>query len=97
MREHNRLCDELLLSDPTLGDEELYQRARKIVGAQMQVITFQEFLPLLLGPEVIPPYSGYDPTVNPGIANEFSTGAFRFGYSMLSPSLLWVKQQGKMK
>lgn len=85
VREHNRLCDEISSVNPTYSDEEIYQWARKIVGAQMQVITYNEFLPVLLGQNAMPAYSGYDPSVNPGIANEFSTAVFRLGHSLLSP------------
>lgn len=92
VREHNRLCEEIAADQPTRTDEQIYQRARKIVGAQLQVITYQEFLPLLLGAGALPPYRGYDPDVNPGIANEFSTVAYRFGHSMLSPTLLRVNR-----
>jgi hypothetical protein len=28
-------------------------------------------------------YKGYDTTVNPGVANEFMTAAFRMGHGML--------------
>ncbi len=94
VREHNRLCDEIAAENPGLPDEEIFQRARKIVGAQMQVITFNEFLPLLLGADAIPPYAGYDSRVNPGISNEFSTAAYRFGHSLLSPTLLRVNMPG---
>lgn len=94
VREHNRLCDALALSDPALTGDELYLRARRIVGAQLQAITYLEFLPLLLGPGAIPPYSGYDPTVNPGIRNEFSTAAYRIGHTMLASMLLRYEESG---
>ena len=96
VREHNRLADEIALKHPDFGDEKIYQTARKIVGAQMQVITYNEFLPSLLGQHAIAPYSGYDSDVNPGIANEFSTASYRYGHSQLSPDLLRVKNSGEM-
>ena len=92
VREHNRLCDEMAGSG--LDGEAIYQRARKIVGALMQVITYKEFLPLLLGPNAIPVYSGYDDQVNPAIANEFSAAAYRLGHSMLSSTLLRYNKAG---
>jgi peroxidase len=95
MREHNRLCDKIARSNHNLSDEDIYQMARKIVGAFAQNITYDEFLPLLLGQRAIQPYRGYKPHVNPGIATEFSTAAFRFGHSMLSPNLLLVHGSGK--
>jgi peroxidase len=92
MREHNRLCDEIACHYHfKLSDEETYQIVRKIMGALAQVITYREFLPILLGRHALPPYRGYDPQVNPGIATEFSTAAYRFGHSMLSPNLLRVQ------
>ena len=60
----------------------------------MQVITYKEFLTLLLGVDGIPPYSGYDSGIDPTIANEFSTAAYRFGHTMLSPSLLLIDASG---
>ncbi len=94
VREHNRLCLEIGAEHPGLTDEEVYQLVRKIIGAQMQVITYYEFLPILLGLDAIPPYEGYRPRVDPGIANEFSTAAYRFGHSMLSPTLLRINKPG---
>jgi peroxidase len=95
MREHNRLCDEIAENNQKLSDEEIYQMARKIVGAFVQHITYYEFLPLLLGQRALPPYHGYDPQVNPGVATEFATAAYRFGHSMLSPNLLLADGSGK--
>jgi len=88
VREHNRLAQALAANDPSLTGEEIYQEARRVVGALMQVITYSEFLPALLGPDAIRPYRGYLYSQSPLIANEFSTGAYRFGHSALSPTLL---------
>ncbi|HPG25016.1 MAG TPA: peroxidase family protein [Myxococcota bacterium] len=88
VREHNRLADEIRRLDPTLDGDAIYERARRRVGALMQIITYEEFLPALLGRNAIAPYAGYDPAVDARIANEFSTAAFRFGHSALPPRLL---------
>jgi hypothetical protein len=89
VREHNRLAAETATGDPSLTDEQIYQEARRIVGALMQGITYNEFLPALLGRNALPPYIGqYIANVSPAIANEFSTAIYRFGHSALSPTLL---------
>lgn len=88
VREHNRLVDALLLANPSMSGEQAYQQARRTVGAQMQVITYQEFLPLLLGENALPEYRGYQPQVDAGIVNSFSTAAYRLGHSLLSTQVL---------
>lgn len=89
VREHNNQCEQILKEYPHWKghDEKIYQRARKIVGAQMQVITFNEFLPSLLGSSAISRYNGYLATIDAGISNEFSTALYRVGHSMLSEDL----------
>ena len=69
VREHNKLCDDIRLIYPGAEAEQQYQLARKIVGAEIQVITYKEFLPALLGPMApdVDSYSGYDETVIPSI------------------------------
>ena len=94
VREHNRIAGEIESANSELTDEEIFQVARAIVRAQLQSITYNEFLPALLGPDAIERYSGYDPNVNPNIANEFSTAAYRFGHSMLSSELLRLNADG---
>ncbi|MDA8563812.1 PEP-CTERM sorting domain-containing protein [Mariniblastus sp.] len=69
----------------------LYQSARKVVGAQIQKITYEEFLPILLGSSSPTASSAiYDPSVDAGISNEFSTAAFRVGHTLLSSDLQLV-------
>lgn len=96
VREHNRLADTLAannVGDANWDDERIYQTARRIVGAQIQAITYNEFLPALLG-EHAPSatlgsdYAGYNPNVDPAIANAFSTAMFRVGHTMLNEDLL---------
>ncbi len=88
VREHNRIASNVKRVHRFWSDEQIYQYARSLVIAEMQAITYNEFLPILLGPNELKPYEGYRPDVDPSIANEFSTLAFRFGHSMLSPTLL---------
>ena len=63
----------------------------------MQHITFNEWLPIVLGPRVIEIfelkllpsgyYSLYNETVNPTVSNAFGAAAFRFGHSLVKNSL----------
>ncbi|MFN3210048.1 MAG: peroxidase family protein, partial [Roseovarius sp.] len=93
-REHNRIVDELAAADPALTDEALFDMARAHVEAIIQAITFNEFLPVLVGEGAIDAYDGYDPTVNPGISVEFSTAVFRLGHTLLSSNLQSVGEDG---
>ena len=95
VREHNRLANDIAARYPSLSGEEIYQRARRIVGAQMQVITYREFLPLLLGRRALGRYRGYEPGTDARIMNAFSSAAYRLGHSLLSPQLLRLDARGK--
>lgn len=95
VREHNRHADAIRSGRPGLSGEEIFQRARRLVIAELQIITEREFLPALLGPGGLPPYRGYDPDVDPRIANVFATAAYRFGHSALSPTLLRLDASGQ--
>src|SRR5205823_8451325 len=94
MREHNRQASILAKQHPAWTDEQLYQGARQIVIAEIQSITYNEYLPALLGRGAITSYSGYKPNVNPGITPEFSEAAFRFGHSQLDDDVKFLKQNG---
>lgn len=94
VREHNRLVGEFSARQPELSGDQLYQRARRVVAAQLQVITYKEFLPLLLGEQAITAYQGYSANLDASIANLFSAAAFRLGHSMLSAEVLRLDAQG---
>ncbi|XP_043196790.1 peroxidasin homolog isoform X2 [Amphibalanus amphitrite] len=90
LREHNRVADRLAVLNPQWHGEELYQESRRVVAAEIQHITYQHWLPLVLGPQgmaLMGPYRGYDPSVDPSIANAFATAAFRFGHGLVGPVL----------
>uniref|UniRef100_UPI003562EE56 peroxidase family protein n=1 Tax=Stieleria sp. TaxID=2795976 RepID=UPI003562EE56 len=95
VREHNRLAEQIAATDDSLTDEEIYQRARAIVIAEIQSITYNEFLPALLGNNALTPYEGYDSSVDPTIATEFSTAAFRFGHSTLNDDIEFFDNDGR--
>lgn len=92
VREHNRLCDELKVEHPSWNDEELFQRARKIVGALIEAITYEEFLPTI-GVE-LDSYAGYDSSVEPNILNVFSAAGYRFGHTMVNGRLVRFDEAG---
>ncbi|MDE0497272.1 MAG: peroxidase family protein [Acidimicrobiaceae bacterium] len=95
VREHNRLADLIAAQNPDLGGDEIYEVARKIVGAHIQNITFSEFLPLLLGPEALGTYDGYDSDVDATIASEFSAASYRVGHTLLSSNLHLLDDDGE--
>jgi hypothetical protein len=87
VRNHNRIAAALQISHPDWSDERLYQEARKINIADEEIITYNEFLPAILGNNALPNYTGYNASVSASIATEFSTVGFRFGHSLLSDSV----------
>ncbi|KAL0279639.1 UNVERIFIED_CONTAM: hypothetical protein PYX00_001148 [Menopon gallinae] len=96
-RQHNRIARKLADLNPHWKDETLFQESRKILGAQIQHITYEEFLPSVLPRPLLQflnltaasdgYFRGYNSTVNPSIANVFAAAAFRFGHSLL-PGLM---------
>jgi peroxidase len=80
-REHNRIVS---LLPRKLPDEIRFQIARRVVGAEQQYITYNEFLPAL-GVN-LSPYRGYDPGVNAALSNEFAVVGYR-AHSMIHGEL----------
>ena len=89
-------CYKLIVKCNVLIDR-LFQEARKIVSSLVQHITYNEWLPVVLGKPVIDIFelklkpSGfqrdYNATINPTLANAVATAAFRFGHSLVRNSL----------
>jgi hypothetical protein len=76
-REHNRIVAALPRS---LSANTRFEIARRVVGAEIQYITYTEFLPAL-GVR-LDPYAGYDPGVDPTLSNEFAVVGYR-AHSMI--------------
>jgi hypothetical protein len=94
VREHNRRADAIAAAHRGLSDEEIYQRARRLVIAEIQHVTYEEFIPAILGRNPLPRYAGYKPHVNPGVAAVFSTAAYRLGHTLLSPVIQRLDEDG---
>uniref|UniRef100_A0A914UQC9 Pleiotrophin/Midkine C-terminal domain-containing protein n=1 Tax=Plectus sambesii TaxID=2011161 RepID=A0A914UQC9_9BILA len=89
-REHNRIAKELKLINPEWSAETIYQEARKIIGAVIQKITFDDWLPIIIGPvgmALVGEYKGYKPDTNAGVENAVATAAMRFGHGLMVPVL----------
>jgi Animal haem peroxidase len=80
-REHNRIVG--MLPD-SLTEEERFQIARRVVIAEQQYITYNEFLPAM-GIR-LPAYRGYRPQVRTDLSNEFATVGYR-AHSMIHGEL----------
>lgn len=94
VREHNYWADRLAGENPTWTHDELYERARKVVGAEIQAITYNEYLPALLGAHAPGASTGYDGNIDGSISTSFSTAAFRLGHTMLNDRLLRRNEDG---
>jgi peroxidase len=71
-REHNRIVS---LLPNTLTNEEKFQIARRVVIAEQQYVTYNEFLPAM-GVN-LPTYTGYNANVNASLTDEFATIGYR--------------------
>jgi peroxidase len=85
------------------NSERVFEETRKIVIAQLQHITYNEFLPVVLGHEGIKQYqlslkksgfdSSYDMNLNGDTLNEFATIATTIAFSWLSTQRVKLTQQ----
>lgn len=88
LRAHNRWAAAIAAALPAADDEAVYQLARKAVGAAQAKITYEEWLPAVLGPAATPCAGGaYNASVDARVDVFFSTAAFRLGHTLVSDRL----------
>lgn len=93
LREHNRIVDILKKINRRWNGERLYQETRKILTGIYQHIVYNEFLPALLGTNLVDYYglypwsngysTQYDINADAGTRNVFGAAAFRIGHSLV--------------
>lgn len=86
-REHNRLADIIVRSRPEWDDTTVFESARSLVAAKLQQITYNEWLPCLLGSTQLPPYHGYKADVDATLSAFFTTAAFRLGHTLVNKEI----------
>lgn len=85
VREHNRIATRLHELNPNWSPDKVYLVTRDIVVAELAKITYDDYLPILIG-DLVEPYTGYDPEVDPSVPNSWGTAAHRFGHSQVQPA-----------
>ena len=87
-----------LESEPSaeqIRGEFIYEASRAIIGAKSQVITYEEFLPLLVGNESAADLEVIDEDIlSPAISTEFSGAAYRLGHTLISDQIRTVDSEG---
>nr|AAA16245.1 peroxidase-like protein [Euprymna scolopes] len=92
VREHNRLANIISSANPDWTDEVIFQETRKLVIAEMQHVTYNEYLPKIVGPTMMETYSlntltqGYSmylANINPSIRNGFASAGIIYSHSGL--------------
>lgn len=93
VRQHNRLAAKLARVNAMWDDETLYQETRRLVTAQIQHVTYREFLPAVLGenlaenlkltPKLAGHFLGYDSDAYPGSLEAAASAALSFSLAML--------------
>lgn len=101
-RHHNYLAQGLKKINSHWNDEKLFQESRRILAAQLQHITYNEFLSVIIGKDASEKFGvlstpdgvndTYNQNLNPSIANEFAAAAFRFAHTLL-PGLMKLTKE----
>uniref|UniRef100_F7AD85 Peroxidase n=1 Tax=Ciona intestinalis TaxID=7719 RepID=F7AD85_CIOIN len=94
LRMHNKIADQLANINSHWDGTKIFETARSIVGAMHQQITFNEFLPIMLGDDVMRRfdlkltdkgyYYGYDPLYDATADISVMTAALRLGHTLVN-------------
>ncbi|KAJ8930106.1 hypothetical protein NQ314_017134 [Rhamnusium bicolor] len=108
-REHNRIAEQLAALNTQWEDEILFQEARRIVIAEMQHITYNEWISKVLAHKYVTKierFGNYDADEDPSVSNSFATAAMRalkslydgninhFGFDVLSMDIQRGRDHG---
>ncbi|XP_065203108.1 peroxidase-like isoform X2 [Planococcus citri] len=106
IREHNRIADTLATLNNHWDDELLFQETKKIVIAEIQHITYTQWLPRILGKKYFAHHIKishlesedlYNDQVEPTVSNSFATAALPFINSMLDGEIgLYLEDRNVM-
>ena len=97
LREHNWVARNLGRLNPHWSDERVYQEAKKFTLAELQLVTYDEFIPIILNRQTRARFNlistprghntVYDPSVDATMFNAFGAAAYRFGHSLVRNTL----------
>lgn len=96
LRVHNRRANEIYLANPSLSDEQIYQKARAWTIGIWQNIIYNDYLPAIMGQKAYNDWFGlhtnldFDPNVDPRTSNLWATAGSRFAHSQV-PSSIYVR------
>jgi len=102
LRFHNYIASKLSSLNPFWSDEIVYQEARRIVIATIQRITYEDFLPIIIGADFQEMYglnkpNIYDPSVNPSTSQEFSSAAYRILHATIPVQFNFMNKNNKIE
>ncbi|XP_065941389.1 peroxidase-like protein [Magallana gigas] len=93
LRRHNLIADALRNATGITNDETLFQETKRIVIAELQHVTYNEFLPALLSDKTIKAFNlrsrrsghvdNYNLFIDPRTINAFGVAAYRMGHSLV--------------
>ncbi|KAL3277115.1 hypothetical protein HHI36_012472 [Cryptolaemus montrouzieri] len=92
VREHNRIAAALATLNPNWDDETVFHETRRIVIAEIQHITYSEWIPTVLGIHI---GGHYVPDEDPSVSNAFATAGIRAIQSIGSGKLSLSQEEKK--